>query len=608
MCLQCMVEGGLGFNPYPPDCERYVVCRPRGQTYDPTVQSCPFGLFWSNKAVSCLDSRYVDCPNDRCKSMMAGGSYASSSGNCRSYFRCSNSSRSSPVCCQTGFRYIDGFGCTYDPSCVDPCPLEVTINNEACSALVRLPFTGSFEDTSRHPQPIQARGVVLSRSDSAYFDGTGYIALPSTANLQLGQTFVIKLRFRRRGDSTPEAWNTNWSWGFQTWYNNASNSNTSRRVIVGNTPITAPDNARPKGALTTPLEIITIARDGTVIRDPRYQVKVNTTWPGDSQARVTVLTLGRLGKLSTPTLQNGILYVPGSQNRILVQEPTAGVSGSVRFEWKIVRVGDDGTTGTVEKTGEGAVPLNIQQEYGLSLRAPLRESWWVLAPGGLVLESGEGAMPRDVINRYRGFTSGTLVKVFDRGQGIERWRVSRPDETQLQVGDGEIPKSLRDQYSMEKFLGGTKVTAKTWAVLGADGTILQQGKGDVPSSVMSRYSGDSSVTVLVLTSQDGGAVHWQVMRTSGVTLLEGRGLLPDGIAGFVRGRLQLPQISQVTEWRVTLPDGSIRTGTGDIPQSLLELFNATRTLTSGSARFPPAGSDVIKRWTITLPDGSARSG
>ena len=65
--------------------------------------------------------------------------------------------------------------------------------------------------------------------------------------------------------------------------------------------------------------------------------------------------------------------------------------------------------------------LIVQQQYGFNLRAPLRERWWVLAPGGLVLESGEGAMPQDVINRYRGFASGTLVKVFDRGQGIERY-------------------------------------------------------------------------------------------------------------------------------------------------------------------------------------------
>ena len=59
---------------------------------------------------------------------------------------------------------------------------------------------------------------------------------------------------------------------------------------------------------------------------------------------------------------------------------------------------------------------------------------------------------------------------------------------------------------------------------------------------MARYSGDSSVTVLVLTSQDGGAAHWQVMRTSGVKLLEGQGVLPEGIAGFVRGRLEMPQV------------------------------------------------------------------
>ena len=74
----------------------------------------------------------------------------------------------------------------------------------ACSALIQLPFNGSFEDTSHHKQPIEVRGVTMTNFDSAYFDDTGYVTLPSTANLNLGQTFVIKLRFRRRGDFTSD--------------------------------------------------------------------------------------------------------------------------------------------------------------------------------------------------------------------------------------------------------------------------------------------------------------------------------------------------------------------------------------------------------------------
>ncbi|GFN99816.1 collagen alpha-4(vi) chain [Plakobranchus ocellatus] len=664
LCLQCLVEKGVGFNPFPADCEKYVMCLPMGPTYDPVVKLCPFGLFWSNEAVSCLDSRYVQCPNDRCRSMSPGSTYASSSANCRSYFRCSNS-RSTPVCCETGFRYVDRFGCTYDPSCRDPCPLEITINNEgackfrvdpksyytyfevvpgqgqikrscspgqvyssklcactydaasvspelACSALINVPFNGSFEDMSRQPQPIQVRGVTLSNTGSAYFDGTSYFTFPSTANVVLGETFVVKLKFRRRDDTQRQVWNDHWSWGFQEWYNNASMTGSSPRVIVSNTPITAPDPGKPKGALEKPLEIITIAKDGTVIRDPRYEVKVNTSWPGPNQKKISVLSLGSLGKLTTPVIQNGIIYVPGSKNRILIQEPIVRVTGSSRFTWKIISLGVGNRTGTVERTGEGAVPLNIQlsnlmstmnsqQQFGFDLRAPLRERWWVLAPGGQELDSGEGPMPLDLVNRYRGYSKGTLVKVFDRGEQIER-----PDESQLQFGNGEIPKRLRDQYNMDAFLGQARVLAKTWAVLAADGTVLEQGKGEMPTSIRNRFSSDSSVTVITLTSQDGGGAHWEVQRTSGVKLLEGRGVLPDGIAGFVRGKLQLPQISQITEWQVTLPDGSVRTGTGDIPQSILDMFSS---INSGPVRvLPPAGSDLIKRWTITLPDGSAKIG
>ena len=66
--------------------------------------------------------------------------------------------------------------------------------------------------------------------------------------------------------------------------------------------------------------------------------------------------------------------------------------------------------------------------------------------------------------------------------------------------------------------------------------------GDIPAGVKARYSSDSSITVFRLTSQDGGPAHWEVMRPSGVKLLEGRGTLPEGVIGFVRGRLQLPQV------------------------------------------------------------------
>ena len=84
----------------------------------------------------------------------------------------------------------------------------------ACSALIHMPFDGSFDDMSRQPQPIDVRGVTLSNSGSAYFDGIGYLTLPGTANLMLGETFVIKLRFRRRGDSNTQV--GNWSSSFKS--------------------------------------------------------------------------------------------------------------------------------------------------------------------------------------------------------------------------------------------------------------------------------------------------------------------------------------------------------------------------------------------------------
>nr|AKV63167.1 P,N-U1 [Pinctada fucata] len=53
---------GVGFNPYPGDCSKYVQCWIDMGQVRGMVKQCPFGQFWDSKAITCRPSMNVDCP------------------------------------------------------------------------------------------------------------------------------------------------------------------------------------------------------------------------------------------------------------------------------------------------------------------------------------------------------------------------------------------------------------------------------------------------------------------------------------------------------------------------------------------------------------------
>ncbi|CAL1529050.1 unnamed protein product [Lymnaea stagnalis] len=669
LCLQCLVEGGVGFNPLPEDCEKYVLCFPVGPTYEPHIKSCPFGMFWSNESVSCLDARYVDCPWDKCAGPQKFETYSSTTdtANCRSYMRCVNG-RSTPTCCETGYRYKDGAGCVADTQCQDVCPLDVTIFNQgscrfrpdhdsyysylevipgkgnvkrncdpgqvyspalcactydvgkvipdvACLPAVNLTFDGSFEDSSTNALHIDVKKVGLTDLGTAYFDGDGYITLPTTANLDLGDKFSIRLRYRLKTKTDPGQILTNNEWGFQNWFKNASNQGANINIITGNKQVNLSDPGNISGAESKPLEVITITKNGTVLRDPRYDFTKNETWGNTGPSVVHVVQLGKLGNITTPTIKNGIVYIPNGQGKLLIQESDGLTAGSIKHKWSVLSVNPDGKTGKLEETGQGGVPQNIQQKFNFDLRSPVLERWFIMAPGGIVLQKGEGPIPADVLNRYAGFSIGTLVKVFDRGDRTERWQISKPDGSELQEGFGEIPKTLINDLKLTSALTPHQVTS-TWSVIAQNGEVLETGKGTIPSETVKTYSSDPTITVLKSTSRDGGAPVWKITRANGVEIVEGIGALPQGIAQFVKGSILLPQIATVNGWKVKLPNGDIRSGDGPIPQSILDLFtkhysSPANKVADTNNQVQTAGTNnpvVVSKWSVTLPDGTVRSG
>ena len=65
LCDGCLIDSGVGFNPYPGDCTKYVQCWKEGDTVRALIRSCPFGQFWDADAITCRPSFLVNCTAGR---------------------------------------------------------------------------------------------------------------------------------------------------------------------------------------------------------------------------------------------------------------------------------------------------------------------------------------------------------------------------------------------------------------------------------------------------------------------------------------------------------------------------------------------------------------
>ncbi|XP_053385627.1 probable chitinase 10 isoform X3 [Mercenaria mercenaria] len=61
LCDRNLTDKGVGFNPYPGDCTKFVQCWKQGETIMSLVQSCPPGLFWDSELITCRSSFLVQC-------------------------------------------------------------------------------------------------------------------------------------------------------------------------------------------------------------------------------------------------------------------------------------------------------------------------------------------------------------------------------------------------------------------------------------------------------------------------------------------------------------------------------------------------------------------
>ena len=113
------------------------------------------------------------------------------------------------------------------------------------------------------------------------------------------------------------------------------------------------------GANSQPLEAVTVARNGTVVRDPRFDERVVTRWPA-GPVTVDQVNLGDIGSKSGPSLRRGIVYLPNARGHLLIQEPWMATNGDVTQRWRVVKLGHNGRTAQLVQSGTGAVPTAVQ--------------------------------------------------------------------------------------------------------------------------------------------------------------------------------------------------------------------------------------------------------
>ncbi|XP_046555220.1 uncharacterized protein LOC124264524 isoform X2 [Haliotis rubra] len=124
LCDEAPLVANIGYRYSTRECGHYLQChkQPSSQGTGTIVVSrmCPHGYYWNQDLVGCRQSSQVTCPLEKCNNINARH-FKMEGSSCRAYWQCS-SFRSTPACCDPGFRYVPEQGCIGDLSCMDPCP------------------------------------------------------------------------------------------------------------------------------------------------------------------------------------------------------------------------------------------------------------------------------------------------------------------------------------------------------------------------------------------------------------------------------------------------------------------------------------------------------
>lgn len=122
VCDKCIMRNGVGFNPHPESCYKFVQCYfgANGEIRS-AIRSCPFGQYWDQDALTCKLAKQVSCPKEKCQLPVLKSYAMDHVKNCRAFWKCILG-KSYGMCCPEGKRYKPYVGCVSDPTCTDACP------------------------------------------------------------------------------------------------------------------------------------------------------------------------------------------------------------------------------------------------------------------------------------------------------------------------------------------------------------------------------------------------------------------------------------------------------------------------------------------------------
>ncbi|KAK3594032.1 hypothetical protein CHS0354_040790 [Potamilus streckersoni] len=250
LCHGCIFEGGVGYNPHPSDCDKFISCYTSLGKSREDIRSCPFGKYWDQDVKTCRTSEQVKCKHEKC--LEPGLKTYRHENSCGKYWECV-SGVSIARCCPNGHAYIEGVGCVINFKCISRCdqkdepkryicdktgvvgkphefkqalngfgyidmqcapgtvysseicgcifaapekPTHSKINSAKCQPELDLNFNhGEATDSSRNGVHIQVHNVTF-QSGAACFLGNGALVIPRFANADIGKTFIVRLKYR----------------------------------------------------------------------------------------------------------------------------------------------------------------------------------------------------------------------------------------------------------------------------------------------------------------------------------------------------------------------------------------------------------------------------
>ncbi|XP_067687681.1 mucin-19-like isoform X2 [Haliotis asinina] len=615
LCTGCIIDNGIGYNPYPEDCSKYVQCFREGRRFRALVRPCPFGQYWDTKAISCRPSELVSCYRDPCNNRPDNTVHNYNGNGCRAYWMCKGGN-SVPSCCPQGTRYLTNVGCVQDPTCNEKCPPDPPSGSSSstcslkthpdrknyiqtipgvgdivrpcapgtvfsqklcncimaaqsgnktsgvCKPSVHYKFNQGVIDHSGNNVQAGVTNVKLTGKGQAIFDGKSKINIWRFAGIDYGSKLVINMKYRLAHPGMPPRTGGIAAQGqsHRTLWYLVSEVGDILRSGKGDIPAKIIQDIR-KGILSGSLarQIIT---GGAATTKAVWQILLlNGQVVTSGDGLITPEILRRIGRFNSNT--------------------------GLRIVWFVY-----GTNGTVLRSGNGDVPKAIYQllsrgELSGTLVKQIAEisgmnaNWQILSPTGQTLKSGKGQITKDII-----------IQFTDNGQK-HVWFVYGHDGSVLRTGTGVVPQDVLRAIKQGEMKGviirytltGTSTTpssSSTWHLLSSDGKILESGSGVLTKDKITQLSGTRSFI-------------WYVLDLNGSVMKSGYDVVPEHIlaglrTGSIKGTLTKQMVTNsgaLGQWKLIGKDGQVtNSGYGRIPMNLLQMV-------SGHGGFSMPGSNIL---------------